>query len=172
MKISLVAIALVLPVGFAFAQKEPEKQSSTAAQSPSTSSKTSGEKAGATPELKTKTYKGALVDASCAGGAGPSTSTQSSSQSAADRSSDKSAKTGEANRTGGQSCEASSSTSQFALRMKDGNTMKFDAVGNERAKEAIAARKKWSDNIAAGKPIQVTASGTESGDQLTVVSIH
>lgn len=172
MKISLVAIALMLPVGFAFGQKEAEKQSSTPAQSQSTASKTSGEKAGATAELKTKTYKGTLVDASCAGGAGPSTSTKSSSQSAADRSSDKSAKTGEANRTGGQSCEASSSTNQFALRTKDGSTMKFDAVGNERAKEAIAARKKWSDEIAAGKPIQVTVSGTESGDQLTVVSIH
>jgi hypothetical protein len=172
MKISLIAVTMMLPVGFALAQKAPGNTSAPPAQSQSTSSKTSTEKAGTTNELKTQTYKGTLVDASCAGGAGPSTSTKSSTQSAADRNAEKSATTGEANRSGSESCGATSSTNQFGLRMKDGSTMKFDAVGNERAKEAIATRKKWSDAIAAGKPVQVSVSGTESGNQLTVVSIH
>jgi hypothetical protein len=184
MKISLVAMAVMLPAGLALAQAgnqsgaSAQSQSQKTANQESTTSKSGGDKAANPAELKTQTYKGTLVDASCAAGGSPSTSTsKSTSQSAADRSasSTKSAsesKTGEANRGGGQSCEATSSTSEFALRMKDGTTTRFDAVGNDRAKQAIAAKKKWSDALAAGKPVQATVSGTESGDRLTVVSIH
>jgi len=186
MKISRIAVGLLLPAGLALAQKEPEKatpsptaQSQAGTESQKSASSKSADQSG-TAEVKTKTYKGELVDASCAGGGGPATtsSAASSGQSAADRSSasaGKSAgKSGEANRSGdnGQSCGATSSTSEFALRTKTGTAYRFDAVGNERAKEAIAARKKWSDAIAAGKPVQVEVSATEANDRLTVMSIH
>jgi hypothetical protein len=174
MKIARIAVGLLLPIGLAFAQKAPDNSASgkaAQAQSPSTQPVTVGE---------LKTYKGELVDASCAAGGATATasSAKSPSQSAADRSSasagKSAAKTGEASRTGegGQSCAATSSTNAFGLRTKDGNTLRFDEVGNERAKETIAARKKWSDAIAAGKPVQVAISAAESADRLTVVSIH
>jgi len=167
MKASLMAIALMLPVGFALAQKEPGNESSKSGSNTATQSSPST-KTAKTDEVRTKTYKGTLVDAGCAGGPGSTASTTSTSQSAS------TAKTGEASRaTGsGQSCDATTNTSAFGIRMRDGSVMRFDAVGNERTKEAIAAKKKWSDEAAGGKPIQASVSGTESGDTLTVVSIH
>lgn len=166
MKISRIVVALLLPVGLAVAQKEPGNEAGKGAQP------------GAANQVKT--YKGELVDASCRAGAASATdsSTKSSGTSAADRSSTSAAKSagksGEANRSGesGQSCAATSSTNAFGLQMKDGNTLRFDSVGNERAKEAIAARKKWSDAVSSGKAVQVAVSAAESSDGLTVVSIH
>ena len=189
MKISLIALGLIVPAGFALAQnpqRPSEPSSGRTAQSQSTestSSKTTGDKGDKTAtsgELKTQTYKGTLVDASCAGGGGAATTSSSSStsRSTADRSASSNKteadKSGEANRAGdsGKSCNATTSTTAFGLQMRDGHVMRFDSVGNERAKEALAAKKKWQDDASAGKPIHVTASGTESGDTLTVVSIH
>src|SRR5581483_10565229 len=127
-------------------------------------------------EVKTQTYKGTLVDASCAGGGAGATSATATGKSAADRSSAESSKdkTGEANRTGdtAQSCAATATTSQFGIKTRDGRVLRFDSVGDERAKQEISNRKKWADAATSGKAIHVTASGTESGDQLTVVSIH
>jgi hypothetical protein len=183
MKASLIVFGLMLPIGIAIAQNPANPQSGKTTQQPSgskesTSAKTD-EQTGNAAELRTQTYKGALVDASCAAGA--TNSTTPPGQSTADRSSSSKTsaetapnKKGEANRTGdsGQNCGVSASTSDFGLRMKDGHIMRFDAVGNERAKEAFAAKKKWSDTSAGGKALPVTVSGIESGDRLTVVSIH
>ena len=44
-----------------------------------------------------------------------------------------------------QSCTVSANTTQFALKMQDGKTVKFDDVGNLRAQESFKAHKKWSD---------------------------
>ena len=193
MKASLIAAGLIIPLGICLAQKpdesrkgataQPDNQSATQAQSKTSTSSKSDDKTQNSAELKTQTYKGTLVDESCAAGRSSSSSaTTPQSQSTADRSSSAKSKTesssanktGDANRAGdaGQSCTASANTTDFGLRMKDGHVMKFDSVGNERAKEAFTAKKKWSDASAAGKNIQVTVSGTESGDKLTVVSIH
>ena len=182
MKTSLIVAGLSLTVGIVMAQTP---QRSTTPQTGSTANSESQEpasgkaetKAGSTAEIKTQTFKGALVDASCAGGGTSTTSSTSGKQTTeTSKSSSNSSvsKTGEASRTGenNQSCVASANTSQFGLRMKDGRVMRFDAVGNERAKEAFSAKKKWSDASAAGKEIQATVSGAESGDQLTVITIH
>ncbi len=71
-----------------------------------------------------------------------------------------------------QSCGVSATTAQFALKLKDGNTVRFDDVGNARAQEAMKTRKKWGDSAAANKPLQVKASGVMSGDKLTVLSVN
>src|SRR5579871_1507356 len=172
MRTSLIVAGLALTVGVVMAQT-PQKGSTAQTQSQESTSAKTEKKAGSIPEVKTQTFKGALVDASCAGG-GASTTSSTTSGSAKSSSNSSVSKTGEASRSGenNQNCIASANTSQFGLRMKDGRVMRFDAVGNERAKEAFSAKKKWSDAYAAGKEIQATVSGTESGDQLTVVSIH
>jgi len=56
--------------------------------------------------------------------------------------------------------------------MKDGNTVRFDDVGNARVQEAMKARKKWSESASANKPIRVKASGVLNGDKLTVLSVN
>jgi hypothetical protein len=58
------------------------------------------------------------------------------------------------------------------MKMKDGNTVQFDEIGNARAQEAMKTRKKWSDLASANKPIQLKASGVLNGDKLTVLSVN
>ena len=94
------------------------------------------------------TYKGTLVDAGCASSGNTAT-----------------------NNTAGGSCAPSANTSQFAIRLADGRTLKFDSVGNMRAQDALKARKKWTDAAAAGKPVRVKVHGMMSEDTLTVTSI-
>ena len=169
---SLLIVGLVLPVGLALAQNSQpagaQSGNGTQAQSKqSPSAKTDGGK-GNPAELKTQNYTGMLIDASC--GAGGSAVTSSNTPS----SSPSTSKKGEASRAeqASPTCAASAKTTAFGLRMKDGHVMRFDAVGNERATEMFSAKKKWADASAAGKDIQATVNGTESGDTLTVLSIR
>ena len=106
------------------------------------------------PEMKTQNYSGTLVDASCVAAPG---------KSDADRS---------ATSDQGQACKVSSTTSQFALKTSDGKTLQFDAVGNQRAQDAIKSSKSWTRDSDAGKPIHAKVSGVLSGDKLTVMSVH
>ena len=119
--------------------------------------------------MKTQTYAGTLLDASCAGtgstaaAGSPATSTATPAPaSSADRT---------AGNPGSPSCAVSATTSQFALKMKDGNTVRFDDVGNARAQEALKIHKKWTESAAGGKPLQVKASGVLTGDKLTVLYV-
>ncbi len=123
--------------------------------------KTAGQaSSGRMEEMKTQSYSGTLMDASCAGSsAAPST--------AASASADRSAPSADT-----PSCPVSASTTQFAIKLKDGQTAKFDSVGNMRAQEAFKMHKKWSDSASASKPVRVKVSGVMSGDKLTVVSIN
>jgi hypothetical protein len=86
-------------------------------------------------EMKTQSYSGTLTDASCA----------ASGAASADK-----------------PCPVSASTTQFALVLKDGTTVKFDDVGNMRTQEAASA----------SKPVRVKAGGIVNGDKMTVTSIN
>ncbi len=145
-------------------------------------------------EMKTQTYKGVLVDASCAmpqtgSTAGTSSSSETASTSstsssssssaqttgAANRSSDTSAKANSADRStnaASGSCAVSANSNQFGLKMKDGRTLRFDMVGNQRAQEELKNKKKWSEAASSGKQINATVSGVINGDKLIVSSIH
>lgn len=165
MKASLIALALLIPVGVALAQKEPGNESGKNGSNTQTTP-------GQAPQVKTKTFKGTLVDVSCAKGSSPTSSTTSpSTKQTAEAST---SKTGEASRAsgGGQSCDATASTTEFGLRTKDGHVYPFDSVGNDRAKQEMTAKKKWSNDAAAGKAISASVMGTETDDKLTVMSIH
>jgi hypothetical protein len=132
----------------AFAQDTPPKQpNQSTAEWPG---KTSGKASDRAQEIKTQRYSGILMDASCSGAA-PATSS--------------------AGPGGSQSCTVSANTTQFAMKMKDGTTVRFDDVGNARVQEAMKTRKKWSDSASTNKSIQVKASGVLNGDKLTVLSI-
>ncbi len=172
MRSSLSLLVLSLALGVAWSQdskeqaKTPQAQGNSSGAPATASAEGSSAKSSAAPaELKTQGYKGTLVDAKCAGGsasAGAQTTKAAGKDATADRAAGDQS----------QACAVSTSTSAFALRTKDGHTMLFDAVGNQRAQEAIKNKKKWADAAANGKAIQAKVSGVETGDRLTVVTIN
>ena len=139
--------------------------------------------------MKTKNYSGSLVDASCAGAsasAGSSSDSTKSTSSSGSASANAGSTSGSAAANAGQTssadrtgtagrsagtgnCAISASTTQFALKTKDGQIVRFDDVGNSRAQEAMKTHKNWSNN--SGKDVHVTVSGVQDGDKMTVVSI-
>lgn len=132
-------------------------------------------------QAKTQHYSGTLMDASCANsGTGNAASTAPSNENAggvaATNPSQPTGTKSEANRTNtadqGATCNVSSSTTQFAIKMKDGQVVKFDDIGNQRAQEALKAKKKWTDAASANKPVHVSVTGMMSGDRLLVTSIN
>jgi hypothetical protein len=148
----------------AFAQDTPPPQAKQPA--PAAAEKTAKDKSSKDQvndkidEMQTQTYSGTLMDASCAGSGSSSASTPATSADRAAAPAD--------NQT---SCAVSANTTKFALKLKDGKTVKFDDVGNLRAQEAFKVHKKWNDSASASKPVRVKAGGVLNGDQLTVISI-
>jgi hypothetical protein len=138
MKSSLSLAAILLFSGAVWAQ-DPQKPDNPATKTAQTQASTPAS------QLKTQSYKGTLVDVTCAG-----------SGAAADSS---------------HGCPVSASTKEFALRTKDGQTLRFDPVGNDRVAEVLRNKKKWNDLVSAVKPIAVTVNGAVSGEKLTVISI-
>ncbi|HUI82157.1 MAG TPA: hypothetical protein VLY24_29750 [Bryobacteraceae bacterium] len=117
-----------------------------------------------TPAVATQTYKGTLVDASCAGNTTQKTTPANPSK-------DKSTTTsGTADRV--QNCAVSANTKEFALQTNDGRVLRFDAVGNQRAEDNLKNEKKWISKAAGGKTISAKVAGTLDGDNLTVVTIN
>jgi len=179
MRAQLYMAAIPLLAAVAFAQ-DPVPQAA-APPKPETKAAAAGtQDRQALPEMKTQNYSGTLADATCgaAGAATPAAASPAASDPAAASGAAEKPKTtaGDANRATtsgqGQACSVSASTSQFALKLKDGQVVKFDDVGNQRALEALKSKKKWTDGAAAQKPIHASASGVLNGDRLTVVSIN
>ena len=160
MRLPIYTVAMPILAAFAFAQDTPPVQPKQPVEG-GVPSKAGSDRP---QEVKTQTYAGTLIDASCAG-PGSATATTSTS-SAATSSADRSAGSGS-----NPSCAVAATTSQFALKTKDGNTVRFDDVGNVRVQEAMKTHKKWSDSASASKAIHVKANGVLNGDKLTVVSI-
>jgi hypothetical protein len=162
MRLTIYTVAMPILAAVAFAQDTPPAQPKQPAGSAAPS------KAGSDrpQEVKTQTYSGILLDASRAG--------SGSAAKAASTSTDSTAAKSSADRSGGSgstSCAVTTSTTQFALKTKDGNTVRFDDVGNLRVQEAMKTHKKWSDSASASKEIRLKANGVLNGDKLTVLSI-
>jgi hypothetical protein len=100
-------------------------------------------------EMKTMTYRGALVDLAC----GPAA-----------------AAAGSANRSSGD-CPVTASSTQLGLKMDDGKVVRFDLVGNQRAQDGLKTKKGWAKNMAANKPVKVKVGGILQGDKLIASSI-
>jgi hypothetical protein len=149
----------------------------------STAGKTATKPAGMA-EMKTQTYKGTLIDASCAmrqatSGAAMTSSADSapaaaSTDASATEKAPETPKANSADRAAGdpKSCTVSSSTNQLGLKLDDGRTLRFDLVGNQRAQDELKANKKWTEAAASNKPIHAKVDGAVSGDKLIVSSIH
>jgi len=181
-RIYTVAIPFLTAVAFAQDTPPPQPQPPSQQATPSVDGKTAKDKdknkdkdkskdttagdvsSNRPAEMKTQSYSGTLMDASCAGS---TSATTSSTPATASGSADRAAPSAD-----NASCTVSASTTQFAIKTKDGQTVKFDDVGNMRAQEALKAHKKWTESAAANKPVRVKASGVLNGDVLTVVSIN
>jgi hypothetical protein len=157
MQKSAIAVATVFLLGAAWAQDSPKPSSPSTPDAP---------KVASAPAVPTRTYKGTLVDASCAGNVTQTSPAASTESNAADR--QEASKTASAS----QGCAVSASSKEFALRTKEGRLLRFDAVGNERAADAIKNKKNWSTAMSAGKPITAKVEGTAlDGDNVTVLAI-
>ena len=196
MKLAICIAVLCMFVASGFArQNDPQSQSGQPGQrrtgqpgsnqsgttaAPDQTGRNSGT---STPEMKTQSYKGTLVDASCGQSSTATGQTGTEHSNSAERSTaDASGTSGNSGQSksstsadrasSGASCPVTSSTSQFALKMTDGRTLRFDLVGNQRAQEELKNNKKWSKESADGKEIHAKVSGVVSGDKLVVSSIH
>jgi hypothetical protein len=172
MRPQLFVITFVLTAGMAVAQTKPanpQPQKDQTSDQTGTSRQAGGASSSTElPQMKTTAFKGVLVDMSCAAAATSSTSTTGSAP--AEAASAKSANRSAAD--SGSNCSVSASSSNLGMKLDDGRTVRFDLVGNQRAAEALKNDKRWSKNLADGKPIRAKAIGALNGDKLIVASIQ
>lgn len=151
MQKSVIAIAACFLLNAAWAQKPAEPGSNAESEA----------KAANPPAVESHSYKGVLVNASC-----PANVTQTSkSGNTADRT-DTAAQS-----TENKACTVTTGTKEFALRTADGRILRFDAVGNQRAEEALQNQKKWKTAVSDGKTISAKVTATRDGDNLTVLTL-
>lgn len=159
MRIATGIIYAALAVGVAAAQAQNGPANT---QNDQQSAAAKSQKSSSTAKVATRTYKGDLVSANCAGTGGSTEAKNTAGKNS-----------GEADReSGNQGCAVSSSTSEFALKTKDGRTLRFDPVGNLRTQDALKKKKKWASAASSGKTISAKVSGIENDGNLTVLSVH
>jgi len=184
-KFALWTTVLVLACCLAFAQANTPASTQPAKEpAASTSSASTAPGVGTTTLANVRSWRGTLIDSNCAGGTAASSPAAESSTGKAEAKESKPADSdspegkpakphkNHRNRTDpgqAQACSVSSSTTAFALKTKEGQILKFDAVGNNRAAEELKV--KWGQNLSAGKPIHAKVSGSINGDTLTVTSV-
>jgi len=157
MKVRFTFLAVPLMIGVAMAQSDKPAAQDQAAPKTSDAPKASTSTPDKPAEMKTMSYKGTLVDLSC-NGASNTASAAPAESNAANRS------------AGDSSCAVSANTSTFGLKTDQGQTYRFDMVGNQRAQDEFKNNKHW--NSAGNKPLKVKISGVVQGDKLIVSSIH
>jgi hypothetical protein len=172
MKAQFTFLAVPLMLGVAMAQAGQTGQSGAPDQ---TTPKSNDATAAPThssdkpAEMKTMTYKGTLVDLACNGTTNTASTTPSDTSAASNPAS--ASTSNSANRSAGDSsCAVSANTSTFGLKTDQGQTYRFDLVGNQRAQDEFKNNKHW--NSAGSKPLKVKISGVVQGDKLIVSSIH
>jgi len=168
MSLQSFLVTLALTAGVAAAQTAPANPKPQGDKTSAQTSTSGASSATELPQMKTSAFKGVLVDMSCAAGATSSTSTANSAPAEA-------APAKSANRSAGDSgsnCPVSASSSNLGMKLDDGRTVRFDLVGNQRALDALKNDKRWSKNLADGKPIRAKAIGALNGDKLIVASIQ
>lgn len=174
MKARLSVLTFSIALGVALAQAAPPAQEGAM---PQQTKEKQDMKAGApaetktaSNEMKTTTYKGVLIDMSCA--------SPGSASAAATPAGDKapgSDAANSANRSAGDSggsCPVTANSSQLGMKLDDGKVVRFDLVGNQRAQDEVKNNKKWSKDLSDTKPVHAKVSGVLDGDKLIVSSIH
>ncbi len=172
MKTGICIVAVTLMAGAAIAQQSSSQppQAPAGQEAQGQHPARSSSKPSTMNEMKTQTFKGVLVDMSCAGGA-TGTASRSKEEGAAETAAPANgAERSAASQSG--SCAVSANSTQFGLKTKDGRTLRFDMVGNQRAQDNLKNNKKWNKEMSGSKEINATVSGAVSGDKLIVSSIH
>jgi hypothetical protein len=171
MKSQLCVAAIPFFAIVAFAQNPAPPDSAATPQDSKATSTAATTKQNTDPasEVKTRKYSGILADASCAAGGSSTTAAAGAAQApkAAASDADRAATADQ-----GQTCSVSASTTKFAVKLKDGQVVKLDDVGNLRAQEALKNKKSWSEAAASGKSINVSANGMLKDDKLITMSIN
>jgi hypothetical protein len=167
MKARLPMLVVSLAVGMALAQTTPADKKNPTAKTQSGSATATT----APAEMKTATYKGVLVDMSCA--------SQSTGGTAAAPANSETAQPAEpansANRAAGDSgasCPVTAQSTNIGMKLDNGQTVRFDLVGTQRAQDALKNDKGWSKDLSANKPVHAKVEGVLQGDKLIVSSIH
>lgn len=180
-KFALSTMVLALACGPAFAQADSPQSTQPATQSEATTpssgaSKSTAMGSGTVTLANVSSWRGTLIDAGCAGGtaaSSPAAEAKSADSESASGQDTKAVKPHKNHRNRmdpqAQACPASNATTAFALKTKEGQILKFDAVGNTRAAEEL--KTKWGQNLSAGKPIHAKVSGSINGDTVTVTSV-
>lgn len=179
MKARLSMLTLPVALGMALAQTMPASnptpqdtpQSTTKTQSDAKAGPPAGSASTTPAEMKTTTFKGVLVDISCASPSSASAETTPAAGGAT-QPSDRSNSTNRSASDPGTNCPVSAKSSELGMKLDDGKTVRFDLVGNQRAQDALKNDKRWSKNIGENKPIRATVSGVLNEDKLIVSSIH
>ena len=183
-RLILLAVSLAVLVAQTAQQKDQDKQQQTKQTDSQTNTKSgtdsqmkSGTQSNAgSAEMKTMTYKGILVDMSCASqsssAAAPSGSEAAPAGDAGKPSQEKANSANRSAADSGSNCAVTANSTDLGLKMDDGKTVRFDLVGNQRAQDELKNNKGWNKDLTAGKPIHAKVSGVMSGEKLIVTSIH
>lgn len=167
MKVRFPMLVVSLAAGIALAQTAPDAKTNSKA-------KNQNNPAAATTapaEMKTTTYKGVLVDMSCASQATGSTAAAPANPGTA-QSAEPANSANRAAADGGASCPLTAQSANIGMKLDNGQTVRFDLVGSQRAQDALKNDKNWSKDLGANKPIHAKVEGVLQGDKLIVSSIH
>jgi hypothetical protein len=69
-------------------------------------------------------------------------------------------------------CPVTANTANLGMKLSDGRVVRFDLVGARRAEDEMKTNKRWSRDLAAGKPIHATVEGVMANGKLVVSSIR
>jgi hypothetical protein len=185
MQVKVITLAIPALAMFAFAQTEdPSQQTTTGQQEVRTETQAGTTATGQPPrhartDPKAQTYKGTLVDASCATAkAGVPHAAVTTAERAATEEPHAAATMGAAGMPAhvdakaiSQSCPVTSTTKDFALVTSDGRLMQFNAEGDAKAASEVKTNDKWTKAINSNKRITASVKGVLQGDTLQVESV-
>ena len=156
------------------ARADPVESGSQAGTMTGSQSSASGSGTGDAAQMKTMTYRGTLVDLSCgaataSAGAGASDTSSTSAAAGTPRAGGAASSAGSTapvsehrfrltpvrQRQFGQpvapgdssNCPVTASSSQLGLKMDNGQVVRFDLVGNQRAQDEMKNNKKWTSAV-------------------------
>ena len=193
MQMKVIALAIPALAMVAFAQtQDPNRSQQQDTKKESQSSTTMQEEQRPVRHARTgqetgkmRTWRGMLVDASCAQNmAGKSTSSQpapSAERSATEPAGAKPSETAAGSHAAGamhvdakavsQNCPITSSTKDFGLVMSDGRFLQLNEEGDAKAASELKTNNKWNKAINSNKRITASVRGSLEGDTLQVESV-
>ena len=180
MKARLSVLTFSIALGVALAQTTPPTLPAHEGTTPQQTKEKQDMKAGApaeaktaSNEMKTTTYKGVLVDMSCASsGSASAASTPAAGEATKASTSDQANSANRAAGDSGGNCPVTANSRLLGMKLDDGKVVRFDLVGNQRAQDEVKNNKKWSKDLSDNKPVHAKVSGVLDGDKLIVSSIH